>query len=280
MEIGVGLPAVIPGAPPELLLRWAVEADRGPFGQLAVHDRLAWDSFEALTALAAVAAVTERIQLATLILIAPLRGTALLAKQAATVDALSNGRLTLGVGIGPRRDDYELGEVRFGSRGRRLDDQLLALRDHWEGGAFGPRPVSPRGPRLLVGGGGDAAFMRVARHADGYVHGGGPPRAFKGAVDKALAAWHDAGRTGRPRLVGTAYYALGPEMESAGREDLLQYYAFTGPFAERIAAGLLTSREAVSELAAGYAEAGCDELVLFPTVASLDQLDRLAAALD
>ena len=279
MEVGVGLPAVIPGAPPELLLRWATEADRGPFSQLAVHDRLAWDSFEALTTLAAVAAVTERIRLSTLVLIAPLRGTALLAKQAATVDALSNGRLTLGVGIGPRRDDYELGETRFGSRGRRLDDQLLALRDHWEGGAFGPRPISPRGPRLLVGGGGDAAFARVARHADGYVHGGGPARAFKGAADKALTAWNDAGRPGRPRLVGTAYYALGPERLAAGREDLLHYYAFTGPFAERIAAGLLSSREAVAELAAGYAEAGCDELVLFPTVASLDQLDRLAAAL-
>jgi len=279
VEIGVGLPAVIPGTPPDLLLRWAVEADRASFGQLAVHDRLAWDGYEALTVLAAAAAVTTRIRLATLVLIAPLRGTALLAKQAATVDALSNGRLTVGVGIGPRRDDYELGEVRFGTRGRRLEDQLLALRDHWEGGAFGPRPVSAGGPRLLVGGGGDVAFARMARHADGYVHGGGPPRAFKAAADKALTAWNDAGRRGRPRLVGTAYYALGVDAEAAGRDDLLAYYAFTGPFAERIAAGLLTSRAAIEELAAGYAEAGCDELVLFPTIASLDQLDGLAGAI-
>ena len=279
MDVGVGLPGVIPGAAPDLLLRWAVEADKGPFAQLAVHDRLAWDGYEAMTTLAAVAAVTRRIRLSTLVLIAPLRGTALLAKEAATVDALSGGRLTLGVGIGPRRDDYDLGEVRFGSRGKRFDEQLVALRDHWEGAAFGPRPVTARGPRLLVGGGGDAAFARVARHADGYVHGGGPARAFRGAAEKALTAWHDAGRPGRPRLVGTAYYALGPDTEAAGREDLLRYYAFTGPFSERIAAGLLTSRDAIAQLVGEYAEAGCDELVLFPTIASMEQLDRLGEAL-
>ncbi len=52
-----------------------------------------------------------------------------------------------------------------------------------------------------------------------------------------------------------------------------------GPFAERIADGILTSREAIAELAAGYAEAGCDELVLFPTVAAVEQLDLLGQAI-
>ena len=119
----------------------------------------------------------------------------------------------------------------------------------------------------------------MARWSDGYVHGGGPARAFKTAADRALAAWYDFGRTGSPRLVGTAYFALDGRAEE-GREFLRRYYAFTGPFAERIAGGLLTSRAEIAELAAGYAEAGCDELVIFPTVADLRQLAALAEALD
>lgn len=278
MEVAVGLPSAIPGAPAELIVQWARAADDGPFSSLGVHDRIDYDCYECLTVLAAAAAVTRRVRLASLVLIAPLRGSALLAKQAASIDRLSDGRLTLGVGIGPRRDDYDAAEVSFTTRGRRLDDQLLALRDHWEGGRIGPRPASPAGPALLVGGAGDAALARMARHSDGYVHGGGPARAFKSATDRALAAWSDAGRVTRPRLVGTAYFALGGRA-AEGRRDLLDYYRFVGPFADRIAGGLLTSPAEIAELAAGYAEAGCTELVLFPTVADLGQLDLLAAAL-
>lgn len=260
-------------------MRWAAEADRGPFSSLAMHDRLVWDGCECLTALAAAAAVTERIGLAALVLIAPLRPGALVAKQAATVDAISGGRLTVGVGIGPRRDDYEVAGATFGSRGRVLDQQLHELREHWEGGVIGPRPVRPGGPRLLVGGGGDAALARMARHSDGYVHGGGPARAFRSAAERALAAWYDSGRPGRPRLVGTAYFALGGRA-AEGDAYLRAYYRFVGPFAERISSGLLTARAEIAELCAGYAEAGCDELVIFPTVAELRQLDLLAEALD
>jgi len=250
---------VIPGASGELCLRWASAADAGPFRTLAAHDRLAWEGQDCLTVLAAAAAVTRRVRLASLVLIAPLRATALLVKQAATLDALSGGRLTLGVGIGPRPDDYAAGEASFATRGRRFDEQLGSLRGSWE---------------LLIGGGSDRALVRAARHADGYVHAGGPPRAFKNYADRALAAWYDCERTGRPRLVGTGYFALGePER---GRADLLDYYRFTGPFSERIAGGLLTNDAEVREFRDAYAEAGCDELVLFPAVSDLDQVARLA----
>jgi len=193
----------------------------------------------------------------------------LIARQAAAIQDLSGGRLTLGVGIGPRQDDYRAAGADFGTRGRRLEEQLHELRGYWDSGLARPR--------LLVGGGGDAALARMARHAEGYVHGGGPARAFKGAADRVLAAWYDAGRPGRPRLVGTGYFALGGR-KGEGRDFLRHYYRFVGPFAERIAAGILTSRAEVDELAAGYAEAGCDELVLFPTVAAIEQLHLLAEA--
>jgi alkanesulfonate monooxygenase SsuD/methylene tetrahydromethanopterin reductase-like flavin-dependent oxidoreductase (luciferase family) len=269
VELGVGLPSVVPGASADLILGWARDADAGRFSSLGVHDRLAWDGFECLGVLNAAAAVTERIRLASLVLIAPLRPAMLIASQAAAIQRLSQGRLTLGVGIGPRRDDYEAAGAAFGTRGRRLEDHLHEWHQLWDAGLDRPR--------LLVGGGGDAALARMARHAEGYVHGGGPARAFKTASDRALAAWYDAGRPGRPRLVGTGYFALGGA-EAEGREFLRRYYRFVGPFAERIADGLLTSREAIAELSAGYAEAGCDELVLFPTVASIEQLHLLAEA--
>jgi len=270
VELGVGLPAVVPGASADLILRWARDADDLPqLSTLGVHDRLAWDGFECLGVLNAAAAVTERIRLASLVLIAPLRPAMLIASQAAAIQRLSQGRLSLGVGIGPRRDDYEAAGSPFGTRGRRLDDQLNEFHQLWEAGLARPE--------LLVGGGGDVALARMARHSQGYVHGGGPARAFKTAADRALAAWYDAGRPGRPRLVGTSYYALGGR-EAEGREFLLRYYRFVGPFAERIAGGILTSPASIAELAAGYAEAGCDELVLFPTVAAIEQLDLLAQA--
>jgi alkanesulfonate monooxygenase SsuD/methylene tetrahydromethanopterin reductase-like flavin-dependent oxidoreductase (luciferase family) len=128
-----------------------------------------------------------------------------------------------------------------------------------------------------VGGGSGASFLRVARYADGYVHGGGPPRAFSSAAERARAAWADAGRPGIPALWGQSYIALSDG--EAGEAYLRRYYAFTGPFADRIAAELLTTEKAVREHVAGYADAGCDELVLLPATSNPSELDRLADAL-
>jgi len=126
----------------------------------------------------------------------------------------------------------------------------------------------------------DQGYARMVRYADGYVHGGGPPRAFARAADKAYAAWSDTGRPGKPQLWAQGYFALGNDaVKEAGYRYLRDYYAFTGPFAERIAAGLLTSPQAVAQFIRGYQDAGCDELVLFPTVPDLAQLDRLAEIL-
>lgn len=276
MRVGVGLPSGVPGAAGALLIDWARRADAGPFSSLGAIDRLPYDSFEPLTTLAAAAAVTRRVRLATMVVVGPLRNTVLLAKAAATVDALSGGRLVLGLAVGARTDDFDTAGVDHRGRGRRLSEQLLALRTHWENNRIGPRPARPGGPELLVGGLNDEAFARAARYADGYVHGGGPPRAFARAADRARAAWIDAGRPGAPRLWGQAYYALGDDAADAGVRYLRDYYAFTGPFAETIAAGLLTTPQAIVQLVRGYEEAGCEELVLFPTIPDLAQLDRLA----
>jgi alkanesulfonate monooxygenase SsuD/methylene tetrahydromethanopterin reductase-like flavin-dependent oxidoreductase (luciferase family) len=280
MRIGIGLPTSTPplGARhrgPELLA-WATGAEAGPFASLGVTDRLVYDCTDPMVALAAAAAVTTRLRLVTMVVIGPIRPAAVLAAQAASLDALSGGRVTLGVSLGARRDDYDAAGADWSHRGRQLSDELAALRDIWEGTSVGPRPASPAGPDLLVGGGSGAAFLRAARYADGYVHGGGPPRAFAGAAERARAAWTDAGRPGDPQLWGQSYFSLADP--DAGAAYLRHYYAFTGPFAERIAAGLLDSPKAIREQVAGYAEAGCDELVLLPATSDPSELARLADA--
>jgi alkanesulfonate monooxygenase SsuD/methylene tetrahydromethanopterin reductase-like flavin-dependent oxidoreductase (luciferase family) len=277
MEVGVGLPTTTPGADGRLVLEWARRADAGPFASLGVLDRMVYPSVEPFAALSAAAAVTTRARLVTMVVIGPLRNTALLAKQAASLDLLSAGRLTLGLAIGARADDYQALGVDQAARGRRLGEQLAELRTIWEKGEVGPEPVQPGGPPLLAGGLSGEAFTRMARGADGYVHGGGPPRAFASAAARAWAAWRDLERPGRPQLWGQGYFALGDA--DAGDAYLRDYYAFTGPFAAKIAAGNLTSGRAVKDLVRGYEDAGCDHLVLLPTVSDPAQLDRLADVL-
>src|SRR5258708_543088 len=121
MNISIGLPADIPGVKGELILDWARRADSAAFSSLGVTDRVVYQNYEPLMTLAAVAGVTKHIRLMTAVLLAPLRRTALLAKQAASLDALSNGRLTLGLGVGVREDDFLAAEASFPDRGERFD---------------------------------------------------------------------------------------------------------------------------------------------------------------
>jgi alkanesulfonate monooxygenase SsuD/methylene tetrahydromethanopterin reductase-like flavin-dependent oxidoreductase (luciferase family) len=274
MNVGVGLPTTAPGATGELLLEWARRADAGPFSSVAVLDRVAYDSFEPFAALAAAAGVTERVRLATMIAIGPLRPTGLLAKQAASVHQLSGGRLTLGLAVGARTEDYEAAHAEHRGRGQKLAEQLAYIRGEVDGDRVGP---SREGIELLVGGLSGQAFSRMARYADGYAHGGGPPRAFASAAARAEAAWKDLGRPGRPMLWGQGYFTFGDV--ARGDAYLRDYYAFTGGFVERIVAENCTTPRAVKDFVRGYEEAGCDELILFSTTPEIDQLERLQEAL-
>jgi alkanesulfonate monooxygenase SsuD/methylene tetrahydromethanopterin reductase-like flavin-dependent oxidoreductase (luciferase family) len=274
MRIGVGLPTTTPGADGALILDWARRADAGSFSSVAVLDRVVYDSFEPFAALAAAAGATERVRLATMIAIGPIRPTALLAKQAASLHSLSGGRFTLGLALGARSDDYEASGVDGRGRGRKLGEQLAYIRGEVDADRVGP---ARNGMELLVGGGSGPAFARMARYADGYAHGGGPPRAFASASARAVAAWNDLGRPAKPLLWGQGYFALGDIQR--GNDYLRDYYAFTGPFAEQIVSANLTSARAIKDFVRGYEEAGCDELVLFPTVSELSELERLEEAL-
>jgi alkanesulfonate monooxygenase SsuD/methylene tetrahydromethanopterin reductase-like flavin-dependent oxidoreductase (luciferase family) len=143
-------------------------------------------------------------------------------------------------------------------------------------GAVGPGPVQAGGPPLMIGGTSAAAMRRTVSHGAGWIAGGGGADMFAGVADRVRRAWTDGGREGAPRLAALGYYALGPDADSLASAYLTDYYAFLGDYAGQIAAGALTTEAAVREAVTKFADAGCDELILFPSSPDLDQLRRLA----
>lgn len=271
MEIGIGLPATIPGVSSRQVLDWARQADERGFSTLGVLDRLVYPNYEPLATLAAAAAVTQRIRLTTSILLAPLHAnSALFAKQTASIQALSGGRLVLGLAVGARADDFETSGVDFHTRGKQFDALLDDVARIWAGekrgfaGGIGPDLSQTGPPTLLIGGTSDAAIRRAVRYAGGWISGGGGPETFAANADKVREAWSQAGREGQPKLAALAYFALGPQASTHADTYLKDYYRFAGPYADRIAASALIDEAKVRGAVAAFEAAGCDELILFP----------------
>src|ERR687893_1618095 len=144
MDIGIGIPNSVVGTTGAQLLDWARRAERAGFSSLGTIGAVSYPSYEELTVFAAAGAVTERIRFLPNVMIAPARSTAELAKQAATVQELTGGRLTLGLGGGSREADYTLTGRDFAGRGRLFDSQLADLRRTWAGDPLldGTRPAA------------------------------------------------------------------------------------------------------------------------------------------
>ncbi len=283
MKFGIGLPATLSHVSGSLLLDWAREADVGPFSSLAVIDRLVYHNFDAFTTLTAAAGATRRIRLMTSVLLAPLYPAALLAKQLASLDALSEGRLTVGLGVGAREDDFLAVAAPFHRRGKHFDAQLDLMQRIWSGqplsediGVIGPRPVQLAGPEIILGGVSPTAIRRVGRWGNGYIAGTtGPERADK-LFRLAEEAWQEAGRPGTPRLLACTYVALDPDTFERTRDAVLRYYAFAGPVARMALETIPVGITAIQETITRFQHIGTDELLLFTGTPELEQLQRLA----
>ena len=280
MDIGIGLPNAVRGVDRAGTVDWARRAENAGFSSLGTIGRIVYANYEELISLAAAAAVTERIRLVTDVLLAPSRGnTALLAKQAATLDSLSEGRLVLGVAVGGRQDDYEVSGVAFAERGKMFDRQLEELIGIWESDGIGPPTASGRRPRMLIGGQSDISLRRVARHADGWTLGGGTPDALAAGAAKLAEYWRAEGREGSPYTLALVYFGLGDRAQEHAREDLADYYAFLGEeTANQIVQSAATDADTVKSYLSAFEAAGADEVICFPVSTDPSQVELLAEA--
>ncbi len=284
------LPTMLPHGRGELLA-WCRGVDEGPWAGLAVPERITFTSHDCLVQLAAAAALTERVRLWTTIVILPAHDAVAVAKQMASVDVLSAGRLTVGVGVGGREHDYRAVSASMGNRWQRMDEQVAAMRRVWSGeppfdGAdpVGPPPLQPGGPPVVAGVMGPKAIARAARWADG-VDGAFTLDGDVGAMASAFAqirdAWRDAGRTEAPHLSSSVWYALGP-----GADERLRTYAheYMKAFGEDVARWsaenvACSTPEALRKAVDNARDAGADEFFLVPTTADAAELGRTRDAL-
>ncbi|WP_409474406.1 LLM class flavin-dependent oxidoreductase [Streptomyces sp. HC307] len=279
MKTGLGLPIDHKAD----LMTWARRADASPFSTLALADRLVYDNPDTLLTLSAVAAVTNRIRVQSEVLLVPNYNTAILAKQTATLDRLSGGRFTLGIGVGVREDDFLAAGVGMRRRGSRLNEQMELLRRTWAGqpygegiGPVGPPPVSPGGPEVLFGGFVPAMIDRVGRWGDGFLGAGVPAAGMDALFRDVEKAWDKHGRSGRPRLVAQANAALGDASVIAeAQADIRRYYTGVG-LADQQAAGMLTTEKTIRDAVAAFAGIGADEVILYCWASDPDQIDRFA----
>jgi alkanesulfonate monooxygenase SsuD/methylene tetrahydromethanopterin reductase-like flavin-dependent oxidoreductase (luciferase family) len=282
MRIGIGLPAAVPGTPGAVMGEWAARAEASGFASVGVIDRLVYDNLDPLVALAAAAARTERIELLTTILNVPYRVNALvLAKQLASLDQVSGGRLTAGLGLGGWPQDYERSELTRAGRAATFERMLATMRSAWAGepvGASGPMPALDAGrPGVLIAGLAPSAQERAARLAEGWVAPAfGLPVLARGAA-AVRREWAAAGRAGEPRVVAERYFCLGPEADDHRDHYLAHYYG--EEYLPEVRPDAPTSARALREELARVEAAGCDDLVLLPCSGDLDQVERLADAL-
>lgn len=285
MDVAIGLPTTVPGMRGDQLLEFAKRGEQAGFSALGTLDRLIYPGLEPLTSLAAVAAVTERIPLRTTVLLAPYRlNPVLLAKEAASVQVISGGRLTLGLGLGWREDDYEASGISYSERGRKLDEMLPEIERVWAGheygfaGGIGP-DVTDDPPKLLLGGQVEASFKRAARHGIGWILGGGTPDQLAEGKERVEKAWSEEGRDGKPYIGALGYFSLGDRAEEDARSYLGHYYAAMGEdTANMIAGSAAKDAETVKGYIDAFTQAGCDELILFPCSPDPEQVNLLADA--
>jgi alkanesulfonate monooxygenase SsuD/methylene tetrahydromethanopterin reductase-like flavin-dependent oxidoreductase (luciferase family) len=278
VDIGIGLPNAVVGVTAPELTEWAGRAEDAGFSCLASIDRLRYPSFESLVTLAAVATTTSRIRLTTAIVVGPLRETTLLAKQLATLDQLSGGRLTVGIAVGEMSADFEACGVPMRGRGTRLEKQLAELADIWRTGAVGPATTRPGGPTVVLGGHAPAALKRVVRHADGWMGGGTSTAVFRGLSKSITAAWRKQGRSGKPHVSACVFYALGERGPDAVAGYFRDYYGFPGGYDQLVGRGVAASPGEVRTLVEQFDKAGCDELIFMPCASDPVQVNLLTDA--
>ncbi len=288
MRLGMTMPVMEPDLSAQVLRDWALAIDDGPFSSLCFGERMVFDNPDALTLLGAVAAWTTRVRLVTTVVVPQLHDPVMLGKALATGDVLSNGRLTVGLGVGGRVQDYEaVGADPSTQTMRELARRADVLKQVWRGEhGVGPAPVQPGGPPLLVGTMGPKTMRSAAVWSDGLagVTMDCEPAGITALYDVAREAFAEAGRAA-PLLTTSTWFALDDGDGSAReqvRRHLLHYMNWLPvPLVEAIAqtagfAGTLSELKAFLER---MQDLGTDEFHLIPTNSDVRQVEQVASLL-
>lgn len=290
MDIGMNLPGMVPGLDRDTIEAWCRGIDEGPWSSLALGERINFPNPDLTVTLGAAAAFTRRVRLHYNVLVLPLHHEVLAAKQVATLDMLSGGRVTLAVGLGGRDEDYAaLDAPLTHKRLARIEAQVARMRRLWAGekafpGALGPVepfPVQPGGPPILSGSLFPVSIRRAAAWADGICgfSFGMAADELAGAFDQARTAWKEAGRATPPRLVTGCWFALGEDPRAQMDTYLRRYLGFLGDAAEYVIPTVRTTSVAeLREATQRARDAGADELLLVATTKDVGDLARAADA--
>lgn len=282
MKIGMSLPQSL--LDPDIILDWVRRVDQGPFSTLSVLDRVVYSNPAPLLTLTMAAAVSRRVRLMTEVLVSPLRNATLLAKEVATLDAFSRGRVTLGLGVGIRDDDFlATGATTYHTRGKYIEEQIEEMRRVWSGkplgehiGPVGPTPVQKSGPELILGGVVPIALQRAARLADGVVTALNDP----GQIDKSFRlveqTWKEVGRPGKPRLLAQIDIGLETAHDDRAIDTLMAYYKAMPPYDTYKASALIRTDQQLRDILKAVEQLGADEVSLFTWSDDIDQIERIA----
>lgn len=278
-EIGIGLPNQVRNVNASVIPAWAAQAEQAGFSTVSTVGRFAYPGVMDTVALAAAAGATKTIGLFSNVILAPTWPGTLFAKEVAGIDGVSGGRLTLGIGVGLRPDDFVVEGFGPGDRGKRMDRDLETYRSVWNGEPVGGGvnagvPAGTRQIPVLFGAGSPKALKRMAEQSDGYVGPSVPAAMMGGLFDAARAAWREAGREGEPRLVAIAYFAIADPDQ--GRANVGDYYDGSGPFVDIAVGGVRTTPAEITEAVKEFEALGAEELILNPTSDDIDEIARLA----
>jgi alkanesulfonate monooxygenase SsuD/methylene tetrahydromethanopterin reductase-like flavin-dependent oxidoreductase (luciferase family) len=291
MRYGVCLPYMERDYDRAKILAWCRAIDAGPFHSLSCGERITGYTCEFRVLLAAAAAVTERVRIVPSLYVLPMHSAVWAAKEIATLDLLSGGRVTVTVGVGGREKDYRAVGASFAGRHQRMDQQVAEMRRIWAGeppfadaDPVGPEPVQQGGPPILIGAMGPKSMARGAQWAQGvYAFSlNGEAGEIRHMLQLADNAWEAAGRADRPYRMAGFWCSLADNGEARLRDYVYNYLKIAGEDMAQVVAGMMTrhNADAIRRAIDGYRELGVDEIMFVPATADLAEVERLVKVLE
>lgn len=286
MQIGMTLPSMVEHYTRDTTLDWCGHIDRCGYSTVACGERITYHNQEILVLLSAAAALTARVRIMPTLFVLPMHSAAWLAKQTATLDVLSGGRLTVSVGVGGRQQDYRaIGSDMPAKPIKHMTAQVAEMRRFWAGeppfpgsDPIGPLPAQAGGPPVYAGAMRLAAVRKAAAWADGVMGSviSGDPAEILSTHKMTRDAWQQGGGSSPPRQVSAVFYALGSDAETQLKSYAYDYLKIFGDDIAKAGAGTMQAfgEDGVRSAVDAFAEAGFDELLMVPTASDVAELQR------